>query len=444
MAEGGSIRRHLKTSPRFAALRWLLRVSALLSIVAFCGLLWLVAARLFPSSVTAPEGLVRHILIVLVSGAIGFTTNWLAIKMLFRPHRRHRWLVLWQQGLLPREQERFARALGAVAAERLLSPEAVGAGLSDESLRGPLGRALRREMDEILAAPATRRLLTEYVTEGLRQYGPNFVQRLRPELRTAIERVINETVTAERLMAWIESGVRQFAASREMRRGLARWIFHESSREGVVVRIIEVLQEQFLRYRERHPVRGFLAEQFVIDWDKMRESIVETLRSEEATEDLADMLVEMAGGIIERLQDERTADAFARVRTRLVDRVLDWFEEEGITVLADKIAEMSSNPETWDMVEAALDELATRIPEAIFEPDNGALRPAVREHLAELQVRLVTVFPVAEIVERQVLAMEAAAIEDLVDEIGRRELAWIQVLGLLLGGFAGLFLTLLV
>lgn len=443
MTQGGSIRRHLKTSPRSTALRGLLRFSALLSAFAFLGLLWLVAARLFPANVPTPTGMVRHLLIVLVSGAIGFTTNWLAIKMLFRPHRRHRWLVVWQQGLLPREQERFARALGAVAAERLLSPEAVGAGLSDDSLRGPLGKALRREMDEILAAPATRRLLTEYVTEGLRQYGPAFVQRLRPELRAAIERLINETVTAERLMAWIESGVRQFAASRDMRRALARWIFQETSREGAVGRIMDVLREQFMRYRERHPVRGFLAEQFVIDWDKLRESLIQTLQSEEATEDMADMLVEMAGGIIERLQDERTADAFARVRSRLVDRALDWFEREGITILADKISEMSGNPETWDMVEAALDELATRIPEAIFEPDSGNLRPGVREHLAELQTRLVTVFPVAEIVERQVLAMEAASIEDLVDEIGRRELAWIQILGLLLGGVAGVLLAML-
>ena len=443
MDEGGSIRRHIRTTPRSQALGWLLRFSAIVSMGAFLGLIWLVAARLFPGTVRAPIGPVRHLLIVLVSGAIGFTTNWLAIKMLFRPHRRHRWLVLWQQGLLPREQERFARALGAVAAERLLSPEAVGAGVSDESLRVPLGKALRREMDEILAAPATRRLLTEYVTDGLRQYGPNFVQRLRPELRAAIERIINETVTAERLMGWIESGVRQFAASRDMRRALARWIFHETSREGVVVRLMEVLREQFMRYRERHPVRGFLAEQFVIDWDKLRDSFVETLRSEEATEDMADMLVEMAGGIIERLQDERSTEAFARIRTRLVDRALDWFEEDGITVLADKIAEMSGNPETWDMVEAALDELAMRIPEALFEPSSGQLRPGVREHLGELQMRLVSVFPIAEIVERQVLGMEPAAIEDLVDEIGRRELAWIQILGLILGAFAGVFLTLL-
>jgi uncharacterized membrane protein YheB (UPF0754 family) len=64
----------------------------------------------------------------------------------------------------------------------------------------------------------------------------------------------------------------------------------------------------------------------------------------------------------------------------------------------------------------------------------------VRERLRELQLRVVESFPVADIVERQVLAMDPATVETMVDEIGKRELAWIQILGMILGGLAGVLL----
>lgn len=435
-----SLDEHLRErTGRVVALGWALRVCGLLSLVALLGLGWLAAAHL-SEGVAAPGPRARIALLVLVSAGVGFTTNWLAIKMLFRPRRRRDWLPLWPQGLLPREQQRFARALGRVAAQRLLSAEAVSAALEEEQLRVPLGQALRAELDALLAAPATRRLLARYVTDGIRTHGPSLVRRMRPELRAAIEQHIEEHLTAERILAWIEAGVAHFARSIEMRRALARWIFRETSREGVVTHIMQILQDQFHEYRRRHPIRGFLAEQFVIDWDAARESLIAMLRSDAATDDLAQMLTGAAQSIIERLRQPTTAEAAARVRGELVDRLLGWFEREGVAIVADRVARAADNPETWTVVEGALDELVSRVPEALFEPRTGRLRAEIREHLHELQARLVALFPIAEIVEKQVLAMDPAAIESLVDEIGRRELAWIQILGYILGALAGLML----
>lgn len=394
-------------------------------------------ARLAPEAVPAPPAGARAALIVLVSAAVGFTTNWLAIKMLFRPRTHRRWLLPWRQGLLPREQARLARALGDVAERRLLSPDAISGALADTELRTALGSAIRREVEDFLAAPETREVLQRAAAEGLRTHGPDLVHRLRPRMRAGIESLLDRHLTAERVLGWMEGAAHQLARNREARRTLARWIIRETSREGSVTRIIEILKDQMHEYRRRHPVRGFLAEQFVVDWDSLRETFVDTLRSESATEDLAEVLVESAHSIAERLAQPGAAESITAVRHRLLEMALDWFEHEGVTMLADRVAELAEEPETWDVLAGALDELAQRFPEAVFERDSGELRPHVRAQVAQLQTRLVETFPVSRIVEGQVLAMDPAAVESLVDEIGRRELAWIQILGLLIGALAG-------
>lgn len=65
------------------------------------------------------EGLLR---ILSISGLIGFLTNWLAIKMLFRPtHRR----PILGQGLIPAQKERIAYRLARAVSEDLINPEII-------------------------------------------------------------------------------------------------------------------------------------------------------------------------------------------------------------------------------------------------------------------------------------------------------------------------------
>jgi uncharacterized membrane-anchored protein YjiN (DUF445 family) len=144
------------------------------------------------------------------------------------------------------------------------------------------------------------------------------------------------------------------------------------------------------------------------------------------------------------LEDPGTAEGIAALRISVVERLLDWFENDGLPALADQVREMSDHPRTWEMIHAGLDHVLARLPGVLFEPKGGRLRPAIAARIADLQERLIQSFPVAEIVEKQVLAMDPAMIEGLVDDVGRRELAWIQILGLVLGMIAGCVMMLVV
>ncbi|HCO48040.1 MAG TPA: hypothetical protein DIT55_00785, partial [Spirochaetaceae bacterium] len=70
----------------------------------------------------------------LVGAVIGYFTNWLAIKMLFRPLRPvhvGRFKLPFTPGILPRERLRLSESVGDTVSRELLSPEVFKARLDE-------------------------------------------------------------------------------------------------------------------------------------------------------------------------------------------------------------------------------------------------------------------------------------------------------------------------
>jgi uncharacterized membrane protein YheB (UPF0754 family) len=57
----------------------------------------------------------------LISGFIGWVTNWLAIKMLFHPRLPKRILGVTYHGIFPKRQHVFAQKLGALVSKELIN-----------------------------------------------------------------------------------------------------------------------------------------------------------------------------------------------------------------------------------------------------------------------------------------------------------------------------------
>lgn len=72
-----------------------------------------------------------------VGALIGYSTNWLAIKMLFKPHEAKyigKFRIPFTPGLIPKERERIARSLGTAVGENLLTEEVISKELLDETV----------------------------------------------------------------------------------------------------------------------------------------------------------------------------------------------------------------------------------------------------------------------------------------------------------------------
>lgn len=100
----------------------------------------------------------------LVGCAIGWLTNWIAIRMLFRPHRAlyvcGRRVPL-TPGLIPRERERLAHAVGGAVAEKLLNPQTLEEALLNEDMLGRVDAALTDFFEYLQREPRTLRALLQ-------------------------------------------------------------------------------------------------------------------------------------------------------------------------------------------------------------------------------------------------------------------------------------------
>lgn len=77
----------------------------------------------------------KFIIPMIVGSVIGYATNWLAIKMLFRPYYEKRFMgikVPFTPGLIPKEKARISKNIGETVGEYLLSPETIAETLSSE------------------------------------------------------------------------------------------------------------------------------------------------------------------------------------------------------------------------------------------------------------------------------------------------------------------------
>jgi len=77
----------------------------------------------------------------LVGAIIGYITNWLAIKMLFRPHKEIRIFkikVPFTPGLIPKEKTRIAKSVGESIGQHLLTKETIIKSLCSENMNQQL------------------------------------------------------------------------------------------------------------------------------------------------------------------------------------------------------------------------------------------------------------------------------------------------------------------
>ncbi len=148
----------------------------------------------------------------LICGVIGYLTNVVAVKMIFRPHERVEVLGIGFQGVLAKHQEHFARMLAAVIVrdlvsagdlvEELAKPKAVdqleGAAKSMASALVDDLRAQLPEGKQALLGEATVNALLGQVAVAMRAEVPTIIAHLKAE---ADARLDLEEIVAQKLIS---------------------------------------------------------------------------------------------------------------------------------------------------------------------------------------------------------------------------------------------------
>lgn len=137
-----------------------------------------------------------YIIAPLLGGVIGYITNDIAIRMLFRPHTAKYIFgihIPFTPGIIPKEKGRIAEAVGGVISENLMNKEVLGKYLLSEDMVGKV----RSAVEEFIA---TQQRNDETVSQFLGHY-------LSKEEIDTISQSINQSITKQTYEKLADSSV---------------------------------------------------------------------------------------------------------------------------------------------------------------------------------------------------------------------------------------------
>ena len=88
----------------------------------------------------------QFLVMILISGAIGWITNWVAIKMLFRPHKEINFGLFKIQGLIPKRRAEIGTGIANIIQNELISVKDVISNIDREEF----SKRLNALIDEVL------------------------------------------------------------------------------------------------------------------------------------------------------------------------------------------------------------------------------------------------------------------------------------------------------
>ena len=246
-----------------------------------------------------------YIIPPLVGGVIGYVTNDIAIRMLFRPHTAKHimgWRIPFTPGIIPKEKGRIAEAVGTAISDNLMSREVLEKYLLSDSMVN----RLRASIEEFIAKEKAN---GETVSQFLEHYlSREEVATLADNAKEGLTRQMHDKISdpelgrqvAKAAMTYISEKITSNGGEDILSEigglvgglGMAAKLFFTGS---VISKFLELLRE---------PVERFLAKNVNEILQKNGDAIISNLVGSETDKLLAKPVKNLLAG-----QDAKLADA---------------------------------------------------------------------------------------------------------------------------------------
>jgi len=443
-----------------------------------------------------------YLLSIGVGAIIGLFTNWIAIVMLFRPHREYRLFgrrLPLTPGLIPRRQQELADKLGEVVQEDLLTPEGIATSLQRPKVAYAVQKAATAALARTLAeAPTVGALARKWLGDGgterleaalvaktvaylrtedgrakLGQLADSLFDHLRGALsEDGLQQVLTKGVAGalqERLTAggltWqdaLPTGARTLveerlqAQVRPLLEGAARFL----EEPNVVVAISTMLQEKV----ENIPLIGPMAKGFLTP-ERVAADIVPRIQNvvvSGTTEQLLrDKLHEQVQGFwqhpigryLGQLSQQELSEVVGGLLRHVLTRALaegSGTKEQFRTLLVEGVAAGANERTVADLLRRLLGAVEAIDLRVLHDRHAEKVERLVAGAWAFLRDRLIASMPelleavaIRDVVRDQVASYPIPTLERLILSVVNRELRLITILGGVLGAIIGFFQALL-
>lgn len=372
----------------------------------------------------APPAFVSAIIDVLLSAAIGYITNYIAIEMLFKPYEENKKHFLsivtfgyWKQGLIPKNKNKIGAEMGEQIEKKLLNPESVADEICEIA------------MQEI-RDPAMIETLRNAIQTLLHDNEAKIIAYLVPQIEQSIMDAINANLSRDSVMAFWQTEILPQLSKKESREFIAREIVDALKRRSP--QMTEMLKKEIHDY-----LKSFLDSKLPFGAETLANGFVSFINWKNIEARLTGKLEEES--VLVMLQDELGS---------LFDRLNGWVHSpEGVSKVDSFVDSIRQKLRSYlsEYLKKELPSLANGIidSESLWNWVEKDMIPAAQPQLEELIRRkgkdcVVQKLNFAQKVASAVEKQNVKEFHGMINKLAAQHLGAIQVLGYFLGLLIGL------
>ncbi|MBQ6473212.1 MAG: DUF445 family protein [Victivallales bacterium] len=389
-----------------------------LSLLTVCGLLARIVCTRFLGHPFPPAW--NNVFQILLTAALGYGTNFIAIEMLFKPFEpgsRHwlRWLTLglWKQGLVPSNKPQIAVEIGRQVEQKLLPTD---------QIVEEMGGYLLQAIDDGKAAQTLRTV----VNTALANHKTDILAYLEALFTAEMDRQFDVRLTPAKVRDFLLNVGIPAINQPQTRTAAARKILEEMARMSpAITQMFKQKTVDWIGNLGQGFMTNILAS--VVDgipWTSVESQIRETIQSEKSRTMLEERLADAPEVLREWLDtpegQERLKECSSQFKGRMRGYLLEIFRE----YVPSLLEQMEHSDSLWAQIE-------------------HELLPSLKPHLerllqtqgkAWLAENLKLGARVTQAIERQ----DIRQFYNMINELSAKHLGAIQVLGYILGALVGL------
>ncbi|MCP4757487.1 MAG: DUF445 family protein [Proteobacteria bacterium] len=375
---------------------------------------------------------------ILLSSMVGYFTNFLAITMLFKPKDRTRHGI---QGLIPSNQDQIAESLGEGIADNFFNAKDLINYVNDNDLIADSISSLNRYIEETLEDHEHQEAITRWILNTFQSNSPKIFYLLLQLSEMNLSKVLRGRIRldslAREITQLIERNVKDGTISlKAISKELTRFI-HDNIPE-----ISKILYDQLnLLIEKQGPIKRNILKlatwTFDFDQDTLEGNLYEMVSSPSFRYQIYDYLEQGINRFNRYLNSEEGTKEFNRYYQRMIVELNERIRSKGVPFLLAETEKFLQKDTSWKKIEVYLKKVLGFTRESLEEL-------IVSEKFDRLLSKSMPVvlekIKVSSIVTEKVKAYDTNKLEKMIQDATGEHLSAIEVLGGVLGGFAGIAL----
>ncbi len=375
---------------------------------------------------------------ILLSSMVGYFTNFLAITMLFKPKDRSRHGI---QGLIPGNQDQIAESLGGAISDNFFNATDLIEYVNKNDMIANAVSSMKEYVDVTLDNPKHQAAITKWILNTFQTNSPRIFYLLLQLSEINLTKYLRERIDlaslTKEIIRIIETNINDGTIDLK---GISRELttfLHNNVPElskAIFKQVNKAIERQGTFKRN---ILKLATWTFDFDQDMIEDYLYEMVSSPNFRTRLYGNLERLVKRLTEYLDTESGKKQLDVYYQKLVFELLDKIKEKGVPYLLLETESFLQKEASWKQIEHylknGLNFLEKSMEEVIADDRfDSFLTRSMPKILEKIQI--------ADIVTEKVKAYDTDKLEKMVLDASGEHLSAIEVLGGVLGGFAGIAL----